>query len=66
VSEDATSSGLSGVGLLFLGGEGGGVFTTLSRVPQVGPYVGTVIPGTKLGAGVGVYGTLTSEGGCPQ
>jgi hypothetical protein len=61
----ATSSGLQGEGLVFIGGDVG-MFTTISKVPQIGPYVEVGIPNTKLSAGVGVYGTLTSEGGCHQ
>jgi hypothetical protein len=41
-------------------------FTTVSTQPQVGPLVGSDIPGTSLGAGVGAYGTVTSVNGCNE
>jgi hypothetical protein len=41
-------------------------FSTIGKTPQMGPYVEAGFPDTRLTVGVGVYGTLTSEGGCHQ
>jgi len=61
----ATQQGLAGEPIVFVG-EGVGGFTTISTTPQVGPFVGADIPGTSLGAGIGVYGTITSVSGCNE